>query len=277
MPLAGAHAQKKKQPAPPPDPTAAASPWASQREIQLRLVAAESAVAKGTDALAFGLHVRLEPGWKFYWRTPGDAGVTPDFDWSNSRNVGGIEVRWPTPERTVEAGLTSFVYHDEVVLPINVTLENKGQSADLRLRLSYGVCREICIPYEHDLALALRPGKSAPTPYADLLARYAARVPADASTAGVEIEQISVVGSALEIRLSAPSAFRPGMDLLIEGPEGVSFGAAQPVLLADGLEARWRLPVLPARGAVDLPGAPITLTLIDGPAALEAHGFVAEK
>ena len=27
------------------------------------------------------LQVELEPGWKTYWRSPGDAGIPPHFDW----------------------------------------------------------------------------------------------------------------------------------------------------------------------------------------------------
>ncbi|MEG4641374.1 protein-disulfide reductase DsbD domain-containing protein, partial [Paracoccus sp. APAP_BH8] len=36
------------------------------------------------------LHLRLEPGWKTYWRSPGDAGVPPRFDWAASRNLAEV-------------------------------------------------------------------------------------------------------------------------------------------------------------------------------------------
>ena len=37
--------------------------------------------------LLAGVQIRLEPGWKTYWRTPGDSGVPPSFDWSGSKNL----------------------------------------------------------------------------------------------------------------------------------------------------------------------------------------------
>src|SRR3546814_10771295 len=37
-------------------------------------------VAGGNGSI--GLRVRLAPGWKFYWRTPGEGGVPPQFDWT---------------------------------------------------------------------------------------------------------------------------------------------------------------------------------------------------
>jgi hypothetical protein len=30
---------------------------------------------------------------------PGQFGVPPAFDWSGSTNIGGLDVRWPVPER----------------------------------------------------------------------------------------------------------------------------------------------------------------------------------
>ena len=42
-----------------------------------------------------GIEIRLDPHFKTYWRTPGDIGLPPSFDWSGSENVRSVEVRWP--------------------------------------------------------------------------------------------------------------------------------------------------------------------------------------
>ena len=41
------------------------------------------------------LDIELKPGWKTYWRDPGDAGVPPTIDVSASQNIVGARVRFP--------------------------------------------------------------------------------------------------------------------------------------------------------------------------------------
>ena len=37
-----------------------------------------------------GLSIRLAPGWKTYWRSPGEGGIPPVFNWSGSSNISGV-------------------------------------------------------------------------------------------------------------------------------------------------------------------------------------------
>ncbi len=46
---------------------------------EVRLVSAVSAMGD-LEALPLGLEFRLAPGWKIYWRTPGEAGLPPTLD-----------------------------------------------------------------------------------------------------------------------------------------------------------------------------------------------------
>ena len=57
-----------------------------------------------------GLRLTLARGWKTYWRSPGEAGVPPSFDWSRSENVAGVEVLWPRPKFFDSFGLTTIGY-----------------------------------------------------------------------------------------------------------------------------------------------------------------------
>ena len=43
------------------------------------------------------LHLTLSPGWKTYWRVPGEAGIPPLFDIAASTNIAALAVHWPTP------------------------------------------------------------------------------------------------------------------------------------------------------------------------------------
>ena len=63
-----------------------ASAWDSDARSGMRLIAGK-APADGSGALRAGVELKLSPGWKTYWRYPGDSGVPPRFDFSRSTNV----------------------------------------------------------------------------------------------------------------------------------------------------------------------------------------------
>ncbi|SFD46512.1 protein-disulfide reductase DsbD domain-containing protein [Roseivivax sediminis] len=99
--------------------------------------------ADGTHVAA--LHLKLAPGWKTYWRAPGDAGIPPEFDWSGSRNLGSVAVTWPVPRIFHQSGMRSVGYKEEVVLPLTVRSTGSG---DVRLSgdVHIGVCDDVCLP-----------------------------------------------------------------------------------------------------------------------------------
>ena len=38
-----------------------------------------------------GLKITLSPGWKTYWKQPGETGLVPHFDWTGSKNVSAVK------------------------------------------------------------------------------------------------------------------------------------------------------------------------------------------
>lgn len=115
---------------------------------------------KGTHMA--GLRITLAKGWKTYWRSPGDAGIPPQFDWSGSENLGSVALHWPTPSVFVLNGMQTLAYEDEVVIPVEFTTgQNSNGAIKLNGRMNFGVCEEICVPISvqisADLANAGRP------------------------------------------------------------------------------------------------------------------------
>ena len=53
--------------------------------------------------ILIGLEFKLEPGWKIYWRQPGDSGLPPELDFSSSKNLSSYEIKWPYPIKELEA------------------------------------------------------------------------------------------------------------------------------------------------------------------------------
>ncbi len=97
------------------------------------------------------LRLKLAPGWKTYWRSPGEAGIPPEFDWSGSRNVSDVRMHWPVPHVFSLNGMQTIGYRDEVVLPFEVETRDAREPVRLRARVDLGVCRDICVPAEFEL------------------------------------------------------------------------------------------------------------------------------
>ena len=91
-----------------------------------------------------GVHVRLGPGWHTYWRSPGDAGAPPEFDWRGSQNVAAADVEYPAPHRITAAGMDTFGYADEVVFPVRLHLQDPQAPTHVSLKLALFVCSQIC-------------------------------------------------------------------------------------------------------------------------------------
>jgi len=122
-----------------------ASPWQRDAHSAVRLLAG----SRSGPVLMGGIALQLQPGWKTYWRTPGDSGVPPRFDFSKSENVEAVTVLWPAPLKFDDgAGGHSIGYHDQVVLPLRIVAKNADKPVTLRAEINYAVCEKICIPVE---------------------------------------------------------------------------------------------------------------------------------
>jgi suppressor for copper-sensitivity B len=250
---------------------AASDAPAGAEEAKVRLIPAWTAVGESAT-VELGVHIQLAPGWKTYWRDPGEAGVPPAFDWTGSRNVAGAEIAFPAPKRFESYGSESFGYAGEVVLPVSVALEAAGLAAEVRLTLDYAVCKEICLPVRAELALALPAGPAVATPEAALIERFRQRVPRPEGGA-FAIETVQLAGApgaetlrvavrALEGRFQAP-------ELIAEGSATIRYGRPKRSLADDGMTARFELPVEAAVSDASAAGGEVRLTLIDGERAIE--------
>jgi DsbC/DsbD-like thiol-disulfide interchange protein len=121
------------------------SPWQRDAHSAVRLLAG----SRSGGVLLGGIAIQLEPGWKTYWRNPGDSGVPPHFDFSKSDNVEAVTVLWPAPMKFDDgAGGYSFGYKKQVVLPLRIVAKNGDKPVNLRVSISYAVCDKLCIPVE---------------------------------------------------------------------------------------------------------------------------------
>ena len=145
---------------------AAASPWVTGPKAQARLVSGGSvdrdraALVEDGKRLAF-VEILLEPGWKTYWRTPGDAGgLPPSFDWSKSANLAHAEVLYPAPRRFTDRSGNTIGYEGGLVLPVVLTPERQNEPISLALDFHYGICKDVCVPVDAALSVEVKAGEA---------------------------------------------------------------------------------------------------------------------
>lgn len=165
------------------------------------------------------LHIQLQPGWKTYWRAPGEGGIPPQFDWSGSENIKSVKFHWPRPKVANVNGLRTIGYSNEVIIPVEFSLQSKTRSASLKGRVDLGVCKDICIPMSMTFTATLPSNRTKPDP---LIRAALKKLPLTAAKAGVKnvtctIEPISD-GLRVVASLSLPSTGRREV-AIIEVPD----------------------------------------------------------
>ena len=248
---------------------AAAGPWWTTDHGAVRLIAESNAVGSATK-MRLGLHFKMKPGWKIYWRSPGDAGFPPRPNWKGSQNLADIKVDWPAPTRFSVLGLETVGYKKEVVLPLTAQPFEPGKAVNVKATVPYLTCEEICVPYEAKLTLALPAGPAGSSPEGFLINKYVAAVPKKVKGPNEIISSVSVVGPAGKQTLQVAAVISGKPDLLIEGPRGFRFGKAKPVTRTDGKTVFAALVSPPIKSVkagkpTDLVGKDIVLTLLGDP------------
>jgi DsbC/DsbD-like thiol-disulfide interchange protein len=208
-----------------------ASPWETDLHAATRLIAGASSKSADAKWIRAGIEIRLDPGWKTYWRYPGDSGVPPTLDFTGSENVKSVTALWPAPARFADgAGGNSIGYTGSIVLPLRIVPENASKPSSLHVKLGYAVCGKLCVPAQADLALTLSGKTGAEEP---VLAAAEARVPqqvapgavanaprASAATAGIGIDSVHREATGGHERVVVVMTAPDGepIDLFVEGP-----------------------------------------------------------
>lgn len=221
-----------------------ASGWVTDTHSAVRLLAGSRSGAVLLGGIAF----RLEPGWKTYWRTPGDSGVPAHFDFAASDNVDAVTVLWPAPVRFPDgAGGNSFGYDRDVVLPLRIVARQADKPVTLRARITYAVCERLCVPVEASVEL---PFVSVASTEDGALAAALDAVPKPASVGDNNPLTIVDVRRDGERRVlvDVSATDTAGVELFVEGPTS-DWALPAPVRIGDA-------PAGLARFVFDLDGLP---------------------
>jgi DsbC/DsbD-like thiol-disulfide interchange protein len=217
------------------------------------------------------VNLELAPGWKTYWRSPGDAGIPPTFDWSGSQNVASVRIHWPAPSVFHTNGMQTIGYHDRLILPVEVQPLDPSRPVVLSLKMDLGVCDRICLPASVSLRSDLvRPGAPDAGISAALEARAASAREGGVTTVACTVEPIAD-GLRLTARVALPD---PG------STEVVAFETADPaVWVSEATSTRSAGELVAVAELVPPEGAPfaldrsgVTLTILNTDGAVEVRG-----
>jgi DsbC/DsbD-like thiol-disulfide interchange protein len=248
-----------------------ASDWSRDLKSAVRLIAASPVGSDGGLVYRAGLQVMLDPGTKTYWRTPGDSGVPPVFDWSGSDNVADVALAWPAPVRFPDGNGYSIGYKTGVVFPLKVSPRDPARPVMLALKLDYAVCDQICIPAKGEARLGLGLRSDVDDTLAGLVAQYEARVPVTAASGlAVKVTSVERGGQHPIVRIEAQVGAEPGhVDLFAEGPDSRWALPLPEPLDAQGPLRRFKLVLDGAPRGTDPLAHDLTFTLVAGTRALE--------
>lgn len=132
------------------------SAWQGDARAGVRIVSGGTKVEGAQPVLSAGVEIRLAPGWKTYWRYPGDSGVPPHFDFEKSENVKSVQVSWPAPERMADPDGTIIGYRTNVLFPLRIEPKDASKPVVLRLALDYAICEKVCIPAQAKAELTIK-------------------------------------------------------------------------------------------------------------------------
>ena len=78
-------------------------------------------IRPGEKAL-IAMRFRCDPHFHIYWQNPGDAGQSPTVEWTEKSGTEIGAFIWPGPKLLDQSGVYNFVYEDETLLLMEVTV-----------------------------------------------------------------------------------------------------------------------------------------------------------
>jgi DsbC/DsbD-like thiol-disulfide interchange protein len=218
-------------------------------------------VSGGFDGKAYqaGLYIKLDKGWKTYWRNPGESGIPPNIT-ATGDNLDSLTIDFPLPIRITDESGVSLAYHDEVVFLLNLKPRDAAIPLDVQLSSFFGVCEKVCTPAKFDGVLNFSPTSALSD--AALISQWQQRVP----KVGKIVTSAKVQDKVLTLGLSQAVS-----DIFVEGPENYYFRT--PKFNLDGTAATFIIDGLQKPG--DLNGADLRITIDAMGQGLEQHVTVA--
>lgn len=243
---------------------AAASEWVTVTGGAIRIVASQP---KADGSIPAILEVKLEPGWKTYWRDPGPSGIPPQITLDPAGSVVLDAIHFPVPKTFGEGAGRYVGYDDPVAFPLTLKRVGNGRDVTIRASVFLGICEDICIPVQGELDVTLKEGDfDNPLDSARIADAVASLPEAPSEDFRVTTATFDAAAGVIRLDLQLPQkASRP--ELFLAGPSGISFG--KPVVGEPATHRRVDVPVRLSGKDKRIAGKPIALTVRAGDRSME--------
>jgi thiol:disulfide interchange protein len=116
--------------------------------------------AKAGDTIWAGVDMKMDTDWHTYWKNPGAAGMATKIEWQLPPGVTAGDIQWPLPEKFPPVEVTTYGYSNEVVLlvPLKLAGDLKPSPLDLKAKVSWLECKDVCVPANQDVEAKLNIG-----------------------------------------------------------------------------------------------------------------------
>jgi suppressor for copper-sensitivity B len=229
----------------------------SHAEVRLR------SANDGADAQIL-LDIRLEKGWKTYWRSPGEGGVAPEIRWQTP-DVNATWY-WPAPARFDVSGLTTQGYKGDITLPIALA---KVSDKHLAGTLTLSTCSDVCILTDFPFTLDFN--QQADSDFARDYAQAMGQIPAESGL--TDQLDVSNVNGELQIRAQRQGGWTKP-ELFFDYPKGSMLAAPQITVKGDILSARVAVTDEWGEAAPDLRGKTLSLVVVDAGIAQQSSVII---
>jgi len=263
-------------------PSVSAGAPAPGHHVQAELVSEVESIQPG-QPFWLGLHLKMEPGWHTYWKSPGDSGLPTRLAWRLPEGFAAAPIEWPYPKAFSQGPVTSYGYERDVLLPVRVTPPASlapGRAVTLAARADWLECREQCLPGRAEVQVTLPVAVGAPLPAAAAAAVFAQtrqKLPTD--PAGWTLEAADS-GPAFQIAVRPPKTWGPIEQAYFFSEQAEVLDHSAPQMLSSA-PAGYLLDLTPApnvaRPLARLRGVLVAVSTQGGTRALRVDVPVAKK
>lgn len=99
-----------------------------------------------SDTLALRISVAMTPGWHIGAARPEPSGLPTELTWRLPPGWQLVASRWPAPTPTVVGRDSVFEYRGPFTIETTIVMNGPRRSGPIEVVVSYGICREVCIP-----------------------------------------------------------------------------------------------------------------------------------
>ncbi len=132
------------------------SGWVKASHLKAELVSDHQDVRPG-QRFKLALHFIPDEHWHTYWQNPGDSGLATSIDWTLPDGVEAGAIQWPAPMAISVPPLVNYGFEGPTILvsELSIPVDFKGSQLQIKAKVDWLVCKEICIPADASFELNL--------------------------------------------------------------------------------------------------------------------------